>query len=300
MTTTSTLTLDTVFNATNPACQPLRDGRVSIRGVEMRHVALPNIIIAFRRMCRTLDFGISELAVVTYFAARHYGLPMTAIPVFPASRVDDGDGIFINTRVAHTAKDLEGKTVGMRAYTVTPSAWQRGYLAEQGCDLSKVTFISNDEEHVAYFHADAPKNLHYRKGANLQKMLSAGELAAGFSVPVPDDPDIKPLNPSSRQDGIEKFKRTHVHHVIHLMLVHNRLLAEHPWLLRALYDAFKESKQVWQDERGGGAPEPWDDPMPVGMSETRDSLEALMGLAVAHGVIPRPLPIDELFPGNFD
>ena len=159
MTTTATLTLDTVFNETNPSCKPLREGLVEIRGVEMHHIPVPNIIVPFRRMGRNAEFDISELALVCYFVARRYGFPFTAIPVFPAARVDYGQGIAINTKYAKSAKDLEGKKVGMRAYTVTATTRQALYLEDQGCDLSKVTWVSNDAEHVKQFHPDAPANV---------------------------------------------------------------------------------------------------------------------------------------------
>jgi 4,5-dihydroxyphthalate decarboxylase len=298
-TSTATLTLDTALNENNPSCQPLRSGAVTIPGVELRQLKFPNIINPFRRMARRLEFDLSEQAVVCYFVARRYGLPMTAVPVFPASRVDYGQGISINTRVARTAKDLEGKKVGMRAYTVTASTRQMAYIADQGADLSKITWVSNDVEHVQQFHVDAPKNVEYQVGADLRRMLIEGELAAAF-IDVPDQPDIKPLNPNARQDGIERFKRDHIYHLIHLITVNDRVLEREPGLLRAVYDGFKRSKQAWLAERGGVPPEPWEDPMPIGLSETRATLEDLMRLVVAHGILPRPLDIDELFPGNFE
>lgn len=300
MTTTATLTLDTVFNETNPACKPLREGVVNIRGVEMNHIPVPNIIVPFRRMGRNAEFDISELAVVCYFVARRYGFPFTAIPVFPAARVDYGQGISINTKFARTAKDLEGKKVGMRAYTVTATTRQALYLADQGCDLSKVTFMSNDAEHVKQFHIDAPANVEYNKGADLRQMLIDGEIAAAFSVDVPDHPEIVQLNPNFRAEGIERFKKDHIYHLIHTVVVHNRVLEQHPWVLRAVYDGFKASKEAWIAQREGGAPEPWDDPMPIGLSEVRATLEDLMQQVVKLGILPQPMDIDDLFPGLMD
>ena len=299
-TSTSTLTLSTVFNETSPACAPLREGRVSIGGVELRHVPVANIIVPFRRLCRYLEFDISELAVVAYFTARRYGLPLTAIPVFPGSSVSDGAAIFVNERAGvRSPKDLEGKKVGVRAYTVTPGTWQRGYLADQGVDIRKVTWVSNDEEHVAQYHADAPPNVEYRVGADLRAMLAAGEIAGGLMVPVPGDPDVKPLFPDAQAKGLETFKRTGVYRLGHLMLVNDRVLKDHPWVLKAVYDGFKASKAAWLAERGGSVA-PWEDPMPLGLSQTGKSIEALVRYAVDQGLLDRPYTVDELFPGNLD
>ena len=46
-------------------------------------------------------------------------------------------------------KDLEGKKVGVRAYSVTTGVWTRGiFINEYGLDSSKVTWVVDDEEHV--------------------------------------------------------------------------------------------------------------------------------------------------------
>ncbi len=298
MTTSTRLALDVFFNSNNPALEPLRNGSVQIRGVESNQLKMFNVIIPFRRLCRNLEFDISELAVVAYFVARRYGLPYTALPIFPANWYDYGNGIFINKKYAQSAKDLEGKKVGMRAYTVTPTAWQMGYLMDQGADISKMGFISNDAEHNAGFHADAPKNVEYRVGANLGKMLASGEIAAAFSAPVGEDPDIVPLNPNAKAEGIERFKKDHIYGLIHLMTIHNRVLEENPWVLQATYDAFKEAKEKYLAEKG--SIEPWEDPLPMGLENTRASLERLMELSVKIGVLEKPLDIDELFPGNLN
>ena len=46
-------------------------------------------------------------------------------------------------------KDLEGKKVGVRAYSVTTGVWTRGiFINEYDLDSSKVTWVVDDEEHV--------------------------------------------------------------------------------------------------------------------------------------------------------
>ncbi len=294
-----TLTLDTFFNDRSPALAALRNGEVGFPGFEMNLIDMPNVIVPFRRLCRELEFDVSELAVVAYFVARRFDLPLTAIPVFPFTSVSDGDGIFVNQRAGvRTARDLEGKKVGLRAYTVTPHVWQRAYLQQQGVDLSKVTWVSNDEEHSLAFHAAAPANVEYKVGANLQTMLASGETAAGLMVPVPNDPDVKQLYPDARADGIETFKREGIYRLGHLVVVNNRVLEHSPWVLEAAYEGFKASKQAWLAQQGDI--EPWDDIMPCGLTQTRKSIERLVQYSYEQGVIDRIMDVDELFPGNLD
>jgi 4,5-dihydroxyphthalate decarboxylase len=298
----STLSLKTVFNAQNPSLQPLRDGRVKIRGVQMEQVPAPNIIPMFRQQCRDLPWEISEMAVVTYFTARLYGLPMTALPIFPSSRVEEGGGIFVRKDSGiRSAKDLAGKTAGLRSWAVTPSTWGKAYLAQQGLDLGSVRWICYDDEHVAAYNDHLPKNVEWVPGANVAKMLSEGEIDAVLGVQVQGYEEIVPLVPDFRERGIERFKQDGIYRLIHLMTVRDDVLAAHPWLLEAVYEAFAASKQAYLESLGAEAPkEPWEDPLPTGLKATRSSLERLMLHAIEQSIIPAPLDLDEIFPGNFE
>ena len=93
--TTATRTLSTVISA-NPYCDPIKDGRVKIPGIEMEQITVNPMIQAFRRMTRGLEFQICEVAVVTYFTARQYGVPITALP--SRSRRGVGGGRFMRIR----------------------------------------------------------------------------------------------------------------------------------------------------------------------------------------------------------
>jgi hypothetical protein len=95
-------------------------------------------------------------------------------------------------RVVSAGRRTRRPAGGARAYTLTPGVWQRGYLSEQGVDLSKVQWISATEEHVEAYHNDRPPNVEYDLTANLPAMLTAGEIDAGLAVEVPNKPDVSP------------------------------------------------------------------------------------------------------------
>src|ERR1051325_12126574 len=176
-TATQTKTLKTAIGS-YAHTKMLKDGSVTIPGVTLDHVEVSPIINAFRRMCRTLEFDVSEMAITTYLTARAYNKPFTALPVFVV-RAFHHSPIVYNTKAGISSpKDLEGKKVGVRAYTVTTGVWARGILAtEYGVDLSKVQWVLADEEHVNEFHKDSPPNVEYRAGANLAELVTSGELA---------------------------------------------------------------------------------------------------------------------------
>jgi 4,5-dihydroxyphthalate decarboxylase len=298
MTTVTTSRLKTALGP-YPHLRALRDGRVTVPGIEFDHVEVkPDIIAAFRRMCRTLEFDVSEMAVVTYFVARHYGLPMTAIPVVVSASVHDGRSLVYNENAGvRVPKDLEGKKVGLRAYTVTGGVWARGFLAEQGVDLDKVTWVLGDDEHVEAYMKDAPANVEYRMGADLKKLLVEGEVAGGIQIPAGDPLYIKEFFPNADAKGIETFQRTGVYRLSHLVVIKDSVIAEHPDLPRNLFNALKASKSEWLATLAE-PPAPHQERMLIGMPALRKSLEALMNHAVAQKVLPRPLDLDAIFEGG--
>ena len=52
--------------ATYAHTKGLKDGTVTAPGILLEHVEVSPIVGAFRRMCRTLEFDVSEMAITTY------------------------------------------------------------------------------------------------------------------------------------------------------------------------------------------------------------------------------------------
>src|SRR6478672_10800949 len=177
---------------TYPHTQPLKDGTVVPRTFTFDFEDMPVIIKAFRRMVRTLEFDVSEMAITTYLTAKAHGKAFTALPVFVMRQFHHTPIVYNVKSGVKSPRDLEGKKVGVRAYTVTTGVWARGILAsEYGVDLSKVTWVVVDEEHVQEYQK--PANVEERPGANLGQMLAKGELAAAIGAGTVDSPDILPL-----------------------------------------------------------------------------------------------------------
>src|SRR6202167_3074191 len=128
----------------------LRDGKIAIDGVQIDFVEVQPAIASYRRMVRDVEFDMCELAPTTYYIARAYGAPFKALPIF-LTRQFHHQGLVVRADSGiRTPKDLEGRKVGVRAYSVTTGVWTRGILAnEYGVDASKVTWVVDDEEHVA-------------------------------------------------------------------------------------------------------------------------------------------------------
>ena len=102
---------------------PLKDGSVTSDAIAFEHVDVPVIINAFRRMIRGLEFDVSEMALSTYLCARAHGIPITAIPIFLVRAFHHGSLIYSTKSGITSPKDLEGRRVGVRGYTVTTGVW---------------------------------------------------------------------------------------------------------------------------------------------------------------------------------
>ena len=135
--------------ATSGHTAAVKDGTIPIDGVEANFVEVVPIIAAFRRMVRDVEFDVCEMAPTTYLIARARGAPNIALPNFVMRRFHHGGFVVRPDAGIAKPKDLEGKHVGVRAYSVTTGVWTRGiFTNEYGLDASKVTWVVDDEEHV--------------------------------------------------------------------------------------------------------------------------------------------------------
>jgi len=290
--------------------RPLKEGRVKVEGVDLEFIEVDPITAAMRRMVRTEDFDICEMAFSTYLCAKDVGKPVTAIPVF-LTRNFHHWAAFTNVNAGiKQPKDLEGRRVGVnRGYTVTTGVWVRGVLAsEYGVNLDKITWVCTDEEHVAEFRA--PANVDYAaKGKSMVEMLRSGEVdAAVGDLGAVSAPEIKPLIPDAREAGFAYYRKTGIYPMNHGVVVHDRLLKEQPSIAGKLFTAFKAAKADYlarlntgrdlnkADEaalalgKGIGG-----DPFPFGIEANRKGLEAIVRFARDQRAIARNFSVDELF-----
>ena len=172
----------TIAVADYPHTAAVRDGSIPIEGVDAEIVTVTPQIGAFRRMVRNLEFDVCEVAPTTYIIARAYGVPITALPIF-VMRNFHHRGLLVRPDAGiATPKDLEGRKVGVRAWSVTTGVWTRAVLIDDyGVDISKVTWVVDDEEHVREMPLP-PYVEHAPAGRSLAAMMADGELAAGFAA----------------------------------------------------------------------------------------------------------------------
>lgn len=277
--------------------------------VNIDYPAFDNILVAVRQMVRELAFDICEMPITTYLCARVCGKPITALPVF-LTRNFHHWAIFVDTAAGiKTAKDLEGKTVGInRGYTVTTGVWARGVLqGEYGVDLDKVRWAATGDEHVAEFQA--PPNVDYGyQGRDMAELFTSGEVVAAIGAVSSDLPTVAPLIPDAAAAGFASYARTGIYPVNHTVVVRDEVLQQYPGLAADLFRAFRTSKEAYfaQLDRGGDLSAEdrltveleeglGGDPFPYGVASNRKAMEALVQMAVDQHISPRKFTVEELF-----
>jgi 4,5-dihydroxyphthalate decarboxylase len=300
------VTLKTAI-ATYAHTKGLKDGTVTAPGIRFEHIEVNPIVAAFRRMVRTLEFDVSEMAITTSLTAKAHGKAFTALPVFVMRQFHHTPIVYNVKSGVKAPKDLEGKKVGVRAYTVTTGVWARGILAtEYGVDLDKVTWVVVDEEHVQEYQK--PANVLERPGANLGKMLAEGELAAAIGAGQVDSPDVKPLIANPREAEAAWYRKTGIYPINHTVVVKDSLLQADPTLAPRIFGAFKEAKAAFLKQLDSPATLSGDaqvlaqrrsivgdDPLPNGVARNRKALEAIIQFARDQKILPRAVSPEEVF-----
>ena len=307
--------------AEHPHTSAIRDGSIPIEGVDAEFITVKPQIGAFRRMVRDVEFDVCELAPTTYIIARAYGAPFVGLPIFVVRRFHHGGLLVRPDANIKTPKDLEGKKVGVRAYSVTTGVWTRQVLIDEfGLDSSKVTWVVDDEEHVTQLKLP-PNVVHAPAGTSLADMMASGELVAGFDAAAgigrtgnptggwkEVEANYPDLLPNSAELEAEYYARTGVYPMHGTIVVKDSVLAEHPWVAKSIYDAFAKAKADWLKKLDAGeATTPGDkkylalrkivghDPLPYGIEENRKTIETLEATAFKQGLTPRRMSMSELF-----
>jgi 4,5-dihydroxyphthalate decarboxylase len=234
---------------------------------------------AFKRVVRGLEFDFAELAITTFLMAKAAGKPYRLLPAVVLARMQHGRLVCDSGRRI-APRDLEGRRVGVRSYSVTTGMWLRGILAEDyGVDSSRIQWVTFEEAHVAGFRD--PANVE-RAGAgkDLAGMLLAGEIDAAVTGDAPmDDPRIVTVIPDAQPAARDWRARHGAIHINHMVAVKPEVDAAP--LMRLLEESFAAA----------GNPEM----NPIGLEANRRNLEVAVDYVHRQGLIPRRYAVEELF-----
>jgi 4,5-dihydroxyphthalate decarboxylase len=300
----------------------LRDGKVGIAGCAVSYATVTANEL-FARNLKHQEFDVAEMSFSTYITHKsrnthHY----TAVPVF-LSRAFRHSAIFVRSDRIASPADLKGKRVGTPEYLTTMLVWLRGLLSDE--------------------YGIAPSDLHWRLGGveqpstktgapdqvagvevetipagkTLSGMLVDGEIDAIFSARPPSclvkgAPHVGRLFADTRTVEQAYYKKSGVYPLMHAVGIRNALVAQHPWMARAVLDAFLEAKEIaigdLQKLAAFSVTLPWveaefratqavlgQDIWPYGLEENRKAIETLCRYLHEQGFTTRRMQVEELF-----
>lgn len=276
---------------------------------------------------RTLD--VTEIGLTPYILAfanegfRAYSL----IPVFPL-RLFRHKSIFIHVDSGiDDPTQLKGKRVGTPGYSSTSLTWIRGMLQDEyGVRREEIEWVVSAEDSSAV-NAGAtskqenvfPEGLRVAigpPGKDESDLLIERHVDALFHAAEPrafveGHPEVRRLFADPRLAERDYYARTGIFPIMHAVAIRSDLVSRHPWLPKAIFDAYSESKALaYSDMRRRWFLRtlPWfaqelaateelmgDNFFPYGIEANRQALDTLFRYSHEQGLASRRLEIEEPF-----
>lgn len=308
----------------------LIDGRVQIEGCdtqfEVSSIGDMNTNVFSGPQSRE----VTEIGLHPYMLAyandgfRDYSL----IPVFPL-RLFRHKSIFIrNDRSITKPEDLRGKKVATPGFSSTSLTWLRGIVQhEYGVKPEEIQWVISSKDSSAKASGETskqerviPKGLSISKGPagkDESDLLESGEVDALFHAAEPrayveGHPKVARLFPDFRKTERAYFAKTAIFPIMHAVAIRKDIIEHNPWLLKAVFNAYSQAKQLMYDYLKKSAwyknSLPWiaqeieetrtlmgENFWPYGIAPNRKALEALFQYSYEQGLAERKLKIEELF-----
>jgi 4,5-dihydroxyphthalate decarboxylase len=283
----SRMTLQTLL-ASHSNTNAMRSGVLQSPLIDFSYADVKTVNRAFKALVREQKFDLGEIAIVTFLQAKAYGKPYVLMPVVIVAR-GQHHTIFYNPERGHlNPGDLNGRKVGVRAYTQTTGVWVRGFLKEDyGVDFRSVQWVTFEDPHVAEY-ADPPWVQRAPEGKQLLQMLLDGEIdAAIFGSENPEGTSLQPLIPNASGVAASWARKHGGVPINHMMVIKESITRERPDVAREVYRLLKESAA---DGRAKYGSEPR-----FGVETVRKSLETIIAYSEEQGLLPRRVSVDELF-----
>ncbi len=270
-----------------PHTRPLKDGTVDSERMSLAYADVVPANRAFRPMVNELRYDISELALVTLLLAISFERPLFGVPVVLMQQSAYGMLMVRADSPLREPRDLEGKTIGVRAYTQTTGTWLRGMLHDQfGVALDTLSWVTFEAAHVDGY-IDPATAVRAPEPKTLAGMLREGGIDAAAGLEPADHPDLRLLLPNALELEADFVRQTGIVPVNHTMVVRRDIVTDNPWLPAELVRLVRAGKDAVRDE----VPVP-----PDGLEANRGALNLLARYAFEQRITPRTLTIEELYP----
>lgn len=303
-----------------------RLGTVTAQGIEPTWSVLGHHEI-FARFTAHREWDVAELSIAKFAAQVTRDDPdIVGLPVV-CSRLFRFGAFYVNARSGiASAEDLRGKRIGSPEWAHSAAVYMRGWLHnEVGVRLDEVEWYqagANAAGREEKVELSLPGGVTLTRVADrsLSDLLAAGDIDCAIIARPPDcflrgHPDVVRLFPDFEDRELAAYRRTGVWPVMHLIAMRRRILDDHPWVARNLYNAFLESKQRsverLLDPAVSRYPLPWlatygqrmadlfgGDPFPYGIEPNRATFSQLLTYAHQQGIAHRLVTPEAVFPAG--
>jgi len=256
-------------------------------GFDFADVKMPHT--AFKDVVRHFKYDVAELAIVTYLQAKAHGKPLVLLPAVVVGAPPHPFLVYNAERGQLSPAELNGRRVGIRAYSVTTAAWIRGVLQnDHGVDLDSIKWVTFEDPHVAEY-ADPATVLRAPAGKQLTQMLLDGEIDAGV-VGGADlkDPRLRPVFANPNEAAKTWCEQNGALPINHMLVVKESLAESSPAAVKEIFALLRESKRA--------APAAAElDPIQFGVANIRRSLDLIIHYSAQQRLIPKRIEVEELF-----
>jgi 4,5-dihydroxyphthalate decarboxylase len=302
---------------------PLMAGLVSIQGVTPTYVTAPLEEI-FARAFDEQAFDVTELSFSNYlYLTATTGCPYVGLPVFP-SRAFRHSAVYIRTdRGIRGPRDLAGRLVGVREFSMTAALVARGVLEDDfGLRAADVRWRygpadSEDSKPIIRVHPRGVELEPLTGADNLSDALAEGALDALIAYKPPKAflkgaPNIRRLFVDYPAVEADYAQRTGIFPIMHLIGVRREIAEREPALCRQICDAFDTARRYaiarTNETQAPFTSLPWapsdagrvsgilgDDYWRYGVAANLAPIDALCRYSFEQGLAPRRLTTEELF-----
>ena len=272
-----------------PISKALKSGAITSDLVTFNFAGTKTANQSFKPMVREGKFDAGELAIVTFLQAIAWGKPLVLLPAVMVGRFQHNCISYNCTKGDMTPKQLEGKRVGVRAYTQTTGVWVRGLLAhEYGVDIDKVIWSTYEDPHVAEYKEPDFLERFDPNGKTMEELMFEGAFDAVIvGGEIPNEPRARTLIPNAKQAALDWHARTGCVTVNHLFAV-SAEVAKRKDVMQEIWRMLKETKAAMP------APADGVDVYPFGWDANRKNLELVIQYAYEQKLLPRMMSVDEL------
>ena len=293
---TETITLRAAF-ADYPHLRAIKHGSAASERIRFEFEDVPVITRAFRRMVRTLDFDLCEIALTTLAQAHAFGKPIKGLPIVVMRGFHQAALVCAAGSAIRGPADLRGKKIGVRAWSQTTGVWVRGILRDAyGVDHRDISWVTEEDAHVQGY-VDPPNVERLASGQDLKAMLLAGEIDAAIAVAATDPAAVRPVIADPMAAAAAWFRATGAYPVNHLLCLKTKLVEAHPWLPDELMRLFVAAKAAATEPSAEARFNTivGTDILPYGMDANRTAIELGLRYAEEQGLLPLGCELAEIF-----